>query len=134
MGINDFVEMNIFLCIICFSIYADKYIQNARFHKWMCFCCFFFVCVLHRNSSRKIASFVFYVEIQVEKSPVDSADNLGVKNFAKIARSPTISEINTFLQFTQKLAGNWFVRKVASRLWGSKFLSKSLYLSQFLRY
>ena len=63
---------------------------------------FFFFCVLHRNSSRKIASFVFYVEIQVEKSPVDSADNLGVKNFAKMALSPTISEINTFLQFNQK--------------------------------
>ena len=67
----------------------------------MCFF-FFFVCVLHRNSSTKIASFVFYAEIQVEKSPVDSADNLGVKHFAKIALSPTISEINTFLQFTQK--------------------------------
>ena len=49
----------------------------------MCFF-FFFLCVLHRNSSRKIASFVFYTEIQVEKSPVDSADNLGVKHFAKI--------------------------------------------------
>ena len=55
----------------------------------------FFMCVLHRNSSRKIASFVFYVEIQVENSPVDSADNLGVKNFAKIALSPTISEMAT---------------------------------------
>ena len=63
---------------------------------------FFCVCVLHRNSSRKIASFVFYAEIEVEKSPVDSADNLGVKNFIKIALSPTISEINTFLQYTQK--------------------------------
>ena len=67
-------------------------------------CVFFsFFCVFYiKNSSRKIASFVFYAEIQVEKSPVDSADNLGVKHFAKIALSPTISEINTFLQFTQK--------------------------------
>ena len=40
----------------------------------------FCVCVLHRNSSRKIASFVFYVAIQLENLPVDSADNLGVKN------------------------------------------------------
>ena len=34
--------------------------------------------------------------------PDDSADNLGVKNFAEIALSCTVSEINVLLHFTQK--------------------------------
>ena len=38
----------------------------------------------------------------LEKSPVDSADNLRVKNFVEIALSCSISEINRFLHFTQK--------------------------------
>ena len=56
--------------------------------------------------------FAFYAEIQddrkkrennfCEKSPVDSADTLRVKNFVEIALSCSISEINTFLHFTQK--------------------------------
>ena len=57
--------------------------------------------------------FAFYAEIQNghqkwqendfgEKSPVDSADNLQVKNFVEIALSRSISEINGFLRFTQK--------------------------------
>ena len=42
-------------------------------------------------------------EIHVsEKSPVDSPDPLGVKNFDEITLSRTISEINAFLHFTQK--------------------------------
>ena len=51
--------------------------------------------------------FVFYTEIQNghqiwrendfwEKSPVDSTDRLGVKNFNKFALSCTVSEINAF--------------------------------------
>ena len=36
------------------------------------------------------------------KSPVDSTNRLGVKNFNKIALSCTVSEINAFLHFTQK--------------------------------
>ena len=51
--------------------------------------------------------FAFYAEIQNghqkwqendfgEKSPVDSADNLQVKNFVEIALSRSISEINGF--------------------------------------
>ena len=57
--------------------------------------------------------FAFYAEIQNghqnwqendfwEKSPVDSADNLPVKNFVEIALSRSISKINRFLCFTQK--------------------------------
>ena len=37
-----------------------------------------------------------------EKSPVDSADTLGVKNFDEIVLSRTVSEINVFMCFTQK--------------------------------
>ena len=55
--------------------------------------------------------FAFYAEIQNghqkwwendfwEKSPVDSVDNLRVKNFVEIALSHSVSEINTFLCFT----------------------------------
>ena len=50
--------------------------------------------------------FVFYAEWWGndfwKKSPVDSADTLGVKNCAKIALSDTVSEINAFLLFTLK--------------------------------
>ena len=77
--------------------------------------------------------FLFYAEIQNgqqkwrenyfwEKSPVDSADNLRVKNFVEIALSHSISAINRFLRFTQKFkmaaksGGKTFLRKVASRL------------------
>ena len=37
-----------------------------------------------------------------EKSPVDSADTLGVKTLDKIVLSCTVSEINAFICFTQK--------------------------------
>ena len=77
--------------------------------------------------------FAFYAEIQnghqkwhendfSEKLPVDSADNLRVKNFVGIALSRSISEINGFLRFTQKfkiaakVAGKQFLQKVISRL------------------
>ena len=50
--------------------------------------------------------FAFYAEIQnghpKGKSPVDSADNLRIKNFIEIALSRSVSEINTFFCFTQK--------------------------------
>ena len=56
---------------------------------------------------------MFYAEIQNvhqkwqendfwKKSPVDSADNLRVKNFVEIALSRSINEINRFLRFMQK--------------------------------
>ena len=37
-----------------------------------------------------------------EKSPVESADTLWVKNFVVITLSRSVSEINAFLRFTQK--------------------------------
>ena len=57
--------------------------------------------------------FVFYAEIQdgrqnwrendfYEKSPADSADTIGVKNFVEITLSRSVSEINVFLCLTQK--------------------------------
>ena len=76
---------------------------------------------------------MFYAEIQNgqqkwlendfwEKSPVDSADNLRVKNFMEIALSRSISEINGLLRFTQKFkmaaksGGKTIFVKRASRL------------------
>ena len=58
--------------------------------------------------------FVFYAEIQNghqkwwendfwEKSPVDSPDNLWVKNFVEIALSCSISEINGFFVFNTEI-------------------------------
>ena len=87
MSKNDFVEMTIFLCLICFFHLS----QNTSF---------FFV-------------FAFYAEIQDgrqkwrennfwEKWSLDSADTLLVKNFVKINLCHTVSEINVFLHFTQK--------------------------------
>ena len=57
--------------------------------------------------------FAFYAKIQNghqkwrendfwEKSPVDSADKLWIKNFVEIASSCSISEMNMFLCFIQK--------------------------------
>ena len=57
-----------------------------------------------------------------EKSPVDSADTLWVKNFVEIALSRSVSKINTFLRLTQKFkmaaksGGKTIFQKVASRL------------------
>ena len=99
MSINEFVEMTIFLCLICFSI-NDKlqgFIDESDLFIFL-FIYFFFV---------------FYVEIQdghqkwwendfCEKSPVDSLDTLRVKNFIEIALSCSVSEINTFWCLTQK--------------------------------
>ena len=73
--------------------------------------------------------FAFYAEIQNghqkwhendfwEKSPVDSAHNLRVKNFVKIALSCSISEINTFLCFTQKF-------KMAAKSGGKTIFAKT---------
>ena len=52
-----------------------------------------------------------------EKTPVDSADTLWVKNFAEIDPSCTVSEINAFLRFTQKF-------KMADKMAGKRFLEK----------
>ena len=54
-----------------------------------------------------------------KNSPVDSANNLGVKNFIESALSPTISEINAILCFTQKL-------KIAAQNSGKIILGEKL--------
>ena len=72
----------------------------------------------HRNRSislrfRDKRVFAFYAEIQdgrqkwpendfLGKPLIDSADTLWAKNFVEIALSRSVSEINTFLHFTQK--------------------------------
>ena len=53
-----------------------------------------------------------------EKSPVDSADNLQVRNFVEITLSPTISEIYAILHFTQKF-------KMAAKNGGKAIFVKS---------
>ena len=73
--------------------------------------------------------FAFYAEIQNghqkwrendfwENSPVDSADNLQVKNFVEITLSRSISEINRVLRFTQKF-------KMASKSDGKPIFTKT---------
>ena len=49
-----------------------------------------------------------------EKSPVDSADTLGVKNFVEIALSRSVSEISAYLCLTQKF-------KMAAKSGGKMF-------------
>ena len=75
-----------------------------------------------------------------EKSPVHSADTLGVKNSVKIILSCTISELKEFLCFTQKFKtankNGWkrIFGKITSSLWkylGSQISPKSLYLALF---
>ena len=72
-------------------------------------------CVLPRNSKWPPNDFW-------EKSPVDSADTMWVKNLIEIALSRSVSEINLCLCLTQKFkmatkrGGKRFLEKVASRL------------------
>ena len=53
-----------------------------------------------------------------EKSSVNSADTLRVKNFVETALSRTVSEINAFLHFTQKF-------KMTAKNGGKTFFGKS---------
>ena len=53
-----------------------------------------------------------------EKSPVDSIYTLLVKNFVEIALSRSVSEMNTFLHFTQKF-------KMAAKSGGKTIFGKS---------
>ena len=72
MSINQFVEITVFLCLICFSIYVKM--QGVFF--W-----FFFPFYAEiQNGHQKWRENDFW-----EKSLVDSADNLWVKNFVEIA-------------------------------------------------
>ena len=92
--------------------------QNTRFPRWIWFVFVFFAFYAEiQNGQQKRWENFFW-----EKSPVDSADKLRVKNFVEIALSRSISKINRFLRFMQKFkmaaksGGKTFLRKVASRL------------------
>ena len=80
MSINEFVEMTIFLCLICFSIY-DKMQGFIDEFGLFIFLSIFFFCVLRRNSRwpPKLRENDF-----CKKSSVDSGNTLWVKNFVKI--------------------------------------------------
>ena len=96
MSINEFVEMTIFLCLICFSIY-DK--MQGFIDESGLFTFYLFICILCRiqDGHQKWRENDF-----CKKSPVDSADILQVKIFIEIALSRSVFEINTFLCLTQK--------------------------------
>ena len=77
---------------------------------------------------RNKCAFAFYAEIQdgrqkqrekdfCERSPVDSADTLCIKNFVEIALSHSISEINMFLHLMQKF-------KMAAKSGGKMIFAK----------
>ena len=82
--------------------------------------------ILLRFQDKRV--FVFNAEIQDdcrwqennfwEKSPVDCADTLRVKNFVKIALSHSISEISGILRLTQKF-------KMAAKSGGKTIFAKS---------
>ena len=86
VSINQFVEMTVFLCLICFSIY-DK--MQGFLDEWFVY---FFIYLL--------IFFAFYAEIQNGHQKWQESPR--VKNFVEIALSCSISEINGFLRFTQK--------------------------------
>ena len=134
MSINQLIspEKTVFLCLICFSIY-DKmqgFLDESGFFRFFCVLAFY---AEIQNGQQKWWENFFW-----EKSPVDSADKLRVKNFVEIALSPSISKINRCLRFTQKFkmaaksGGKTFLRKVASRLRsypsGQKFRTRSISL------
>ena len=127
MSITEFVEMTVFLCLICFSIY-DKmqgFLDESGLFIFL-FIFFLCVCVLCRNSKwpPKVVGKRFLGKIA--SSP---ADTLWVKNFVKIARSRSISEINRFLRLMQK-----FKMTPKNQIpCGSTISSKSLYLAPFPR-
>ena len=137
MSINEFVEMTIFLYLICFSIY-DK-MQGFTDESGL----FIFLLIFFMQKFKMAAKSGGKV-IFCEKLPVDSADTLWVKNFVKIAGkqflgkdaidsaytlwvknfveitlSRSVSEINSFLCLKQKF-------KMAAKSVGKTIFAKSL--------
>ena len=106
MSINDFVEINIFLC---FSICA----KMQGFIDQCVFFFFFFFFTEIQDGHQKWQENDFWGNL-----PVESADTLWVKNFIEIALPHTVSEINVFciyrrnLRWLPKIAGKSFLRKV----------------------
>ena len=87
MSINDFVEITIFLCLICFSIYAKNQpitLSHTVSKKNAC---------LHFMQNFKMAAKTGGENNFWKEMSDDSADNLGVKNFIEITLS--------FLHFLQ---------------------------------
>ena len=111
MSINQFIEMTIFLCLICSSI-SDK-MQGFLHESGLFIYLFIFAFDAEIQDGQKWWENDFW-----EKSPVDSADTLWIKNFVEIALSCTVSKINTFLNFTQKF-------KMAAKSGGKTIFAKS---------
>ena len=132
-----------------------KYLENSRhlilqvpwgskiLSKWLYFALFPRHVVLRFMQKFKMTTKKWQENEFGEKTLVDSADTLGFKNFVEIAPSHSVSEINGFLHLTHKfkrppkMAGKHFWRKrchfTLQITCGSKILSKSLYLTPFLR-
>ena len=89
MSINYCVEITVFLCSICFSIYAKMQGFSVK-------------CVLPFMQKLKMATKNGGKTIFGEKNCQVTADNLGIKHFPEIALSRTVSEINAFLGVMQK--------------------------------
>ena len=149
MSINEFVEMTIVLCLICFAIY-DKmqgFVDESVLKT--------FIEIALSHSVSKIYGFLrFTQKFKIatksggkiffgEPSPVECADTLWVKNFVEIALSRSVSKINTFLHCLQKFkmaaksgGKTIFAKSCQCTLqvpcW-SKISSNSLYLAPFLR-
>ena len=77
MSINEFVEMTIFLCLICFSIY-DK-MQGFIDESGLFIFLFIYIFAFYQDGRQKWQENNF-----CKKSPVDSADTLWVKNLSKL--------------------------------------------------
>ena len=100
MSINEFVEMTIFLCLICFSIYDQR--QGFIDESGLLFYLFIFFFLRFtaeiQDGRQKWRENNFW-----EKSPIDSTNTLWVKNFVEIALSHSVSEINAFLHFQRDI-------------------------------
>ena len=101
-------KMTIFLCSICFSICAK---MQGFIGDYVFFLCVFYTEI--QDSCQRWRENDFW-----EKSPVDSAETLWVKNFVQIVLSRTVIEINTFLPFMKKF-------KMAAKNSGKTIFGKS---------
>ena len=86
MNINDCVEMTMFLCLTCFL-----FMQKMHYFRDKCIFAFY---AEIRDGHQKWQENNFW-----KKSSVHSADALGVKTFANMALSRTISEIFKIFYF-----------------------------------
>ena len=98
MSINQFVEMTVFLCLICFPFMTEckvSYIyETGLFIFFIFFLFFFFFCFMQK--------FKMATKSGRKTMPVDSAATLWVKNFIEIALSRSISEVVFFASKFEK--------------------------------